>query len=169
MAVMPAEICLLNQTTAITANGNGAVFNLPATYNGAILYLTAGIPTGTSPTLDVYIQQGFTAILAADQSTLQVTNTAIPTIWDDYAHFTQLAFSAAAQSQVMRILVGTGAVTNTDTRTASVSAASNAALGAGIVKPGPLGMFWRVLWVVGGTSPSWPSLTITAQMVNAQG
>jgi hypothetical protein len=168
MAVMPSEICLLNQTTAITANGNSPVFNLPATYNGAILYLTAGIPTGTSPTLDVYIQQGFTALLAGDQSTLPVINTAIPTIWDDYAHFAQLAFNAAAQSQVMRIKVGTG-TSAANGPMASVTAAQSGSLAASTVQEGPLGMFWRVFWKVGGTSPSWPSLTIIAQMVNPQG
>jgi hypothetical protein len=173
MSAPPREVCIISQNT-ITANGNGPVIVMPAFYGGAILFLTAGIPTGTSPTLDVFIQQGFTAQISTDSSSLDLTNTALPTIWDDYLHFTQLTFNAAAQSQVARIMAFTGTGTNVSTTvanapTANFTAAQSGALAAGVCQPGPLGMFWRVLWKVGGTSPSWPTLTITGQFLTLQG
>jgi hypothetical protein len=167
MSVTAREVCILSQTTII-ANGNGPIILMPAFYGGAILYLTAGIPTGTSPTLDVYIQQGFTAQIAGDTSSLDLTSTAVPSIWDDYAHFAQIGFSASAQSQVMRINAGQG-TSAANAPTASITAAQSGAIAASTVQEGPLGMFWRVLWKVGGTSPSWPTLTITGQFLNLQG
>ena len=166
MSTPNREVCVL-AATAITANGNGAVITMPAQYNACILYLTATTPTGTSPTLDVYIQQGFTAQISGDTSSLDLINPALPTIWDDYAHFAQLAYNAASQSQVMRIQAGqgTGAA---NAPTAAVTVAQSGALAASTVQVGPLGMFWRVLWKVGGTSPSW-SITITGQFLNSQG
>jgi hypothetical protein len=168
MSAPPREVCIISQNTII-ANGNGPIIVMPAFYGGAILLATAGIPTGTSPTLDVFIQQGFTAQIAGDSSSLDTTNPALPTIWDDYAHFAQFTFNAAAQSQVMRINATVGAIGATDPRTASVTAAQSGALAASTVQPGPLGMFRRVLWKVGGTSPSWPTLTITGQFLSLQG
>lgn len=168
MSTPNRETCLLAGTTVINANSNGSVITMPAQYNACILYLTAAIPTGTSPTLDIYIQQGFTAQIASDASSLDLTNPALPTIWDDYAHFAQVTYGAAAQSQVMRIQCGQG-TSAANAPTASVLGAQSGALAASTVNPGPLGMFWRVLWKVGGTSPAWTGTTLTAQFLNSQG
>ncbi len=145
MSAPPREVCIITQTT-ITANGNGPVIVMPAFYGGAILLATAGIPTGTSPTLDVFIQQGFTAQISTDSNSLDITNPALPTIWDDYAHFATFGFNAAAQSQVMRIFAASGIPAANNFPTASVTVAQSGALAASTVQQGPLGMFWRVLW-----------------------
>ena len=168
MAKPTEEICLLTART-ITANGNNSGFCIvPQDYWGCILYLAVGTPTGTSPTLDVYIQQGITANVSTDSDGLPATSTANPSIWDDYAHFAQVTSTAASQTQVMRILseIGTSAA---NSPTAVVTNAQSGALAASTVQAGPFGMFWRVLWKVGGTSPSFPTVSLMAQFVLPQG
>lgn len=169
MAKSPQQILILPSQT-ISANGNlNSVIIVPQDYWGCILNLTTGTPTGTSPTLDVYIQQGFTAPVATDTvAGLQLTSTALPTLWDDYAHFAQVTGTAASQNQFMRIIaeIGTSAA---NSPTAVISNAQSGALSASTVQPGPLGMFWRVLWKVGGTSPVFPTVILTAQFVMPQG
>lgn len=168
MATFPREVTLVPSQT-ISANGNSAIILQPNVYAAAILNLVTGVPTGTSPTLDVYIQQAFTALAAGDTvGGLDTTNTALPTIFDDYAHFTQVTGTATTQNQFMRILTGTG-TSASNAPTASVLAASSGALAAATVNPGPLGMFWRILWKVGGTSPSFPTVTLTCQFLNPVG
>lgn len=169
MAKPSIEVIILPSQT-IAANGNLSSFIIvPQDYWGCILNLSTGTPTGTSPTLDVYIQQGFTAAGSADtMAGLIIQNTANPTLWDDYAHFAQVTSTAASQSQYMRILaeIGTSAA---NSPTAVISNAQSGALAASTVQPGPFGMFWRILWKVGGTSPSFPTVGITAQFVMPQG
>lgn len=166
MAKLVQEITLLSSRT-ITANGTGTgVCIVPGDYWGALLYLTVGTVSGTSPTLDLYIQQGWTALISTDTvDGLMVTSAAIPSVFDDYLHWTQITGTG---NQVARILatVGTSAA---NSPTASFLAAQDAALAAGTIKPGPLGQAWRVKYVVGGTSPSFAGVSITAQFVMPQG
>jgi hypothetical protein len=163
MAQQTREVVLIASQT-ISANGNGPIILQPNGYAGVILNLITGTPTGTSPTLDVYIQQAFTAVISTDTSALDTTNTAIPTIFDDYAHFAQVTGTASTQNQFMRILNGTG-TSAANAPTANVLVASSGALAASTVNPGPLGMFWRILWKVSGTSPSFPTVTLSAQFL----
>ena len=160
------EITLLQQTT-ITANGNGTAIPIPPEYWGCLLYLSTAAPTGTSPTLDIYIQQGFRAIGSSDINNRDVVATQ-PTIWDDYLHFPQVTTVATTQVAVARILaeIGTSA---SNSPTAAITAASSGALSGTTVNAGPFGMWWRVLWKVGGTSPSFTTVSIVGQFVLAQG
>lgn len=168
MAALPVEVVLLHSQT-IAANGTGSTIIVPVGYWGALLYLSTGTPTGTSPTLDVYIQQGFRATTAADTSDgLQIAATTTPTIWDDYIHFPQVTGTATTQVAIARIIaeIGTSA---SNSPTAAITAASDGALSGTTVQPGPFGMFWRVKYKVGGTSPSIPTVVLTAQFVMPQG
>lgn len=163
------EIILLHSQT-ISANGTSSLIVVPVDYNACLIQMSTGVPTGTSPTLQFFIQQGFRAVVAADNLDglpLQGAGT-LATLFDDYATFPQVTGTAATQAAFIRIVAGSGAVTNTDTRDASVTAASSSALGASIVRPGPLGMWWRIAWTVGGTSPAFPTCSITAQFMMSQ-
>lgn len=166
MAKPACEVTLLSSRT-ITANGTSSgVCIIPGDYWGALLYLTVGTVTGTSPTLDLYIQQGWTALVAGDTvDGLMITSPAIPSVFDDFAHWTQITGTG---NQTCRILaeIGTSAA---NSPTAAFTVAQDAALGAGIVKAGPLGQAWRVKYVVGGTSPSFAAVSLTAQFVMPQG
>ena len=168
MPVLPVEVVLLHSQTVAASSTSGTIV-VPVGYWGALLYLSTGTPTGTSPTLSVYIQQGFRATGAADTSDgLQLANTTSPTIWDDYMAFPQVTSVATTQKAVARIIaeIGTSA---SNSPTGSVGAAKDAALAASTINAGPFGMFWRIKWTVGGTSPSFPTVVLTAQFVMPQG
>lgn len=160
----PSRETALVAATTITANGNTGILTIPDKYLSCVLYATTTAASGTSPTLDVYIQECFTAQVSGDTTGVDLTSSAIPTIFDDYAHFAQFTGNA---SQKMRIYAGTG-TSASNAPTAIVASAQSGALAASTVQPGPIGMFWRVLWKVGGTSPSF-SLTVTAQFFNSPG
>lgn len=162
----PAKEIVLLPSTTLTATGQGFIIPIPQDFTGALIYFTQGAPTGTSPTLNMVIQQGFRAVGSSDTvAGLGIAATA-PTIWDDYASFAQVSGSAAVQ--VMRIFAGSG-TSASNSPTASVTAASpSAGLTASTIRPGPLGMFWRMAWVIAGTSPSYPSVVVTAQFLNQQ-
>lgn len=169
MAKPTQEVCLLH-SQSISANGTSqGVCIIPQDYWAAILYMVTGTPTGTSPTLDIYVQQAFTALISTDTvDGLMLTSSAIPSIFDDYLHFPQVTGTASTQKSVARILaeIGTSA---TNSPTANFTVANDAALAAGTIQPGPLGMAWRVKWVVGGTSPVFPTVSIIAQFLMPQG
>lgn len=155
-------ILLPSQT--ISANGTTGAIGIPDIYNACILYLNVGTATGTLPTLDVWIQQGFKAIAAGDTAAGTDMAATTYTVWDDYIHFAQV--TAGPGVQIARILEGSGLQT-TVTATASIGAAQDAT-GAGataVVKAGPIGSAWRIKWVVGGTTPSYPTVYLLGQFL----
>lgn len=162
-----SEIVLIHPQT-ITANGNTGTIIIPQSYWGAILYLNVGTVTGTSPNLNIWIQQGFRAPSASADTTdgAYLATVATPTLWDDYAAFANPI--TATGVSVMRIIgeIGTSAA---NSPTASVLAAQAGAQTASTVKAGPLGMWWRVLWTVAGTTPSYAGVYLTAQFLISDG
>ena len=107
-----------------------------ANYTSAIIILNvSAISTGT--TLDVYIQQEMPVAGASDKSGNVPSGTSV---WNDFAHFTQVTTSTGTWS----IEVTSGGNT--------VGALKDAALGAGSVISGPIGSNWRVKYVSVGTS-----------------
>lgn len=127
-----------NQTvfsaTTLTASTSGAKIPGIEKYTSALFYLQCGTVTGTSPTLNCYIQT-----LLPDNST-----------WQDIASFTQIVASTA--SRVVHFVTGAS----------SEAAVQTEALAAGSVKAIGLGHFIRVRCVIGGTNPSFASVTVTA-------
>lgn len=94
-------------------------------FTQAVFELDVTVVSGTTPTLNVYIQS-----LLPDG-----------TNWDDVVSFTQVT---AASRRVARL-----------SGLANVEAAANdAALTAGTVRSGPFGPLVRVKWVIAGTTPS---------------
>ena len=91
----------------------------------ATLYLKVTTVSGTSPTLDVYVQK-----LLPDRATYQ-----------DIAHFAQ---STTTGGQVMHMVTGGN----------KIEAQQTNALAASTVNAVPFGSEWRISMVVAGTSPS---------------
>ena len=120
--------------TTLTASASGAKIPGIEKYTSALFYLTCGTVTGTSPTLDVYVQT-----LLPDATT-----------WQDIAHFAQVTSSTA--SRIIHFV--TGASSEAAVQTETLAAATIKAIG--------LGCFVRVRCVVAGTSPSFASVTVTA-------
>jgi hypothetical protein len=167
MAVQSREVALLH-LQSINASGTSSTIIIQPTYSACILYFQTGTPTGTLPVMDMYIQQGFRAAVAADNFDGKDLSATAPTIWDDYAHFPQVSGTASTQISVLRLAALTG-TSASNTPTATFTVANNAALGASVVQAGPLGLWWRLKWVVGGTTPVFPTVSIIGQFVTSVG
>jgi hypothetical protein len=110
---------------AKTATFTGAAIVGPDSFSACTFFLNVTAASGTTPTLDVYIQK-----LLPDQTT-----------WDDLVHFTQ---KTAAGAQVAEV-VGAGSGVHTQAvRT----------LAAGTIQTAMLGSQHRCDVVIGGTNPS---------------
>jgi hypothetical protein len=155
------NVVLLPSQT-ITASGTTGAIVIPEGYNAVNIYYNVGTPGGTTETLDMYIQQGWKALTSAD-TTIGVDQTATTyTIWDDYLHFAQNTTSAGVQ--VARILYGTG-TSAANGPSATIGAASDAALAVSKVQAGDIGTVWRLKWVVTGTLPTYPTTWMIGQFI----
>jgi hypothetical protein len=130
------------------------------------IYLNVGTATGTLPTLDMYIQQGFRALAAGDTTVGIDTLTTTYTIWDDVVHFAQV--TAGPGVQILRWIGGPG-TSAANTPFASFSAAKDAALAVSTVATGALGSVWRLKWVIGGTTPVYPTTWMLGQFLQVVG
>lgn len=138
-----ATNCLLLPSQTLTASGTGVNDGAGGTasagkwtgvgnYSSADLYLTVGTVTGTTPTLNVYIQK-----LSPDGVT-----------WQDIASSTQVVASTQKQS-FTTISASQVPFTPTD-----------ATLTQTTMKLAQMGSIWRVKWVIGGTNPSFGSVAV---------
>lgn len=124
-AICSKQIALMPSTTITsTTTSTGTLIGID-TFSVAELMLKVGTVSGTSPTLDVYIQK-----LLPDGST-----------WDDLIHFTQATGTAN--------YVATAVVGNAGVHTQAVRS-----LAASTVQTTTLGNTWRIDAVVGGSTPS---------------
>jgi len=121
-------------TATLTASASGAKIPGIEKYTSALFQLTVGTVTGTSPTLNCYIQ------------TLLPDNTT----WQDIVSFTQV--TASTSNQIAHFVTGA----------ASIAAVQTEALAAGSIKAIGLGCFLRVRAVVGGTNPSFGNTVVYA-------
>lgn len=121
-------------SATVTASISGAKIPGMEKYTSALFFLSVGTVTGTSPTLDVYIQ------------TLLPDNTT----WQDIAHFTQITSSTA--TRIIHFVTGAS----------SEAAVETEALTAGTIKAIGLGCFIRVRCVVGGSTPSFGTTVVYA-------
>ena len=109
-------------------------------YTSVMFALNVTAESGTTPTLDIYIQQELPVTASGDVAGGVPSGTSV---WNDFGHFTQVT-------------------TSTGTWFGSVTGGSNAngpikdaALAAATFLSGPIGSLWRVKEVVAGTSPSY--------------
>jgi hypothetical protein len=118
---------LLASTTA-AATASGSTFGVDR-FTAFTVRLNVSAASGTSPTLNVYIQK-------------LVPNGSRPsTVWHDIISFTQLTTTGTRISEMVE--GGNAEV-----------ALSQAALAAGTVQNALIGSYHRVHYVIGGTNPS---------------
>ena len=120
-----------------------------AGYTSAIAILSVTAQAGTTPTLDVYVQQEIPIVAASDKGGGVPSGTSV---WDDVIHFTQVTTSTG--TWVASVVGGSGVA----------AAIKDAALAAGTVRNGPIGSNWRVKYITAGTSPQY-SLAVTAILI----
>jgi len=148
MSFNPQRIVLIPRQTT-TASGNSNNLPIPGGWKAAILHLNVTAASGTTPTLNVYVQDALTPASATDVFGAAPSGT---TVFDDFASFTQVS---AAGDWVMRI----------DQQGTSAGAViASASLAAGTAKVGPIGLLWRVQWVIAATTPSF-TWSLTAQFI----
>lgn len=125
-------------TQTVTNNSTGSIAstaNPQGVHRGCQFILKVnGSITGTSPTLDVFIQDSIDG-----------------SVWDDRVHFAQL-ISTSTGSFVAAINVGSFVP----------RATTDATLAAGTIADGQLAPFLRAKFVVSGTSPSFPIQVLAA-------
>ncbi len=148
MILNPKRIVLQPVTTS-TSSSNGSTLNIPAGYNGAILHLHVSAASGTTPTLNVYVQDVLQPAAAADVILGPPSGTAV---FDDFASFTQVTSTG---DWVVRAAFGGVSAGNV---------LADGTLTAGTVRVGPVGLLWRVKWVITATTPSF-TWSLTAQLI----
>lgn len=113
-----------------TSSSNSGVIVLTDTdFSNALIQLACTQASGTSPTLDVYVQQSLDG----------------GTTFKDMAHFAQLTASAA-NNHYVNLAVGADNVV--------AGAVGDATISASAVGTTPVTNIWRVKWVIGGTDPA---------------
>jgi hypothetical protein len=110
--------------------------------------------SGTSPTMNVYIQNGITPPASTDLIGAGPTGTVV---WQDIISFTQLTTSTKDYVALVGPSASNVVVLNQD---ATLTAAS--------VNNGPIGSLWRVKYTAGGTSPSF-AFSVSAQFLTPVG
>lgn len=151
---------ILLPTTTDTGNGNGNDLNIPDGYIGAIICIQVTAASGTSPTLNVYVQDKLFPAASGDLVLAKGTGTAV---YDDFYASTQ--FTTGTATKVMRFTtVGEAPTANASSITTCDYAIADATLTAGSVRPGPMGNIWRVKYKIGGTSPSY-TFNVTAKLI----
>jgi hypothetical protein len=138
---------ILPSTTA-AASSTGSELNIVEPFTSAIIWLDITAASGTSPTLNVRIQEVINRAASTDTVLSMPSSTKL---YDDFAAFAQ---ATGTGQQVMRI-VGGGNTVNT---------ISSGALAASTIRNGPIGSIWRVQYTIGGTNPSYPNLYMIAQV-----
>jgi hypothetical protein len=152
------DVVLLPITTA-TASNVGSVLNIPDGFIGAIICIQCTAASGTSPTLNVFVQD---QIFPASATDIALNKGSGTVIFDDFYAATQIT---AAATKVLRFTsTNMSATSNAASITTADYAISDAALTAGSLRPGPLGNIWRVKYTIGGTSPSF-TFNVTAKLL----
>jgi len=144
MSKDPRKIVLFNGTA--TASGVGSEIPIPCGYEGCIVLLNVTAASGTSPTLDVKIQDVLYAAASTDLVNSCPTGTKF---YDDFIAFNQATNTGSWVARVNpSAFTAAGAV-------ATVSLAlQDGTMSAGTGKVGHLGCTWRVKYVITATTPS---------------
>lgn len=152
MAQINTRSVVLLANATVTTNTVGSDIVLPnGVWQGAIVSVNVNTVSGTSPTLNVFLQNKLAQAATTDLVANPPTGTAI---YDDLLSFTTMTTSNTIR--VFRIYRSN----------ASVEAAnSDAALAAGTARNGPLGGLWRIKLGLGGTTPSFAINGICVEMI----
>lgn len=143
------DVVLLGLTT-VTTSGTGPDIVTMQGWQAAIITVQTLTVSGTTPTLNVFIQNKLNQPAATDLSGLFPTGTAI---YDDLLAFSTL--TTQTTNQLARVVTLGPGITTTPNLAAPIDyAQKDAALTAGQLRIGPIGGLWRVKYVVGGTTPS---------------
>lgn len=149
------EVCLLQSTTA-TTNGTGSDINVIQGWQAAIVSVNISTASGTSPTLNVVVQNKLGQWGTGDLTGGFLSGTAI---YDDLLAYTQMTTTG---TRIMRLCTGPlfGSA-NATVVTSADYATLDGTLTVGNLRVGPIGGQWRVKFVIGGTSPSFTFSVVT--------
>lgn len=149
MAILQPRDYVLHPSAARTVSGVTTELQIPGGFTAAIIRLQSAAGVATTPTLDVYLQQG---IKDVDGTEALHGFSAGAYVFNDLVAFAQVTDSASEQ---WAMIVGGGS---------QVAAAQDAALTASSILDGPIGGVWRLKWVIGGTGPSF-TFDVVAQLI----
>jgi hypothetical protein len=147
-------------TATVSTSGTGPDINLIQGWDAAVICCTVNTVSGTSPTLDVYIQKRIPQAATTDVSGGIPSGTAI---YDDILHFTQITTSATTRVSHISNYYLPATSANATVLTTADWLQQDAALTAGNLRVGPIAGDWRVKYTVAGTSPTMV-MTVTAEL-----
>lgn len=155
------DVVLLGLTTA-TTTGTGPDINVIQGWQAAVVTVNVLTVSGTTPTLNVFIQNKFNEPAATDLSGLIPTGTAI---YDDLLAMTT-ATTTNTTTLARMVTMGPGISTVATPSVSGPIAYANSlnALTAGTWRVGPIGGLWRVSFVLGGTTPSF-AFSVCANLI----
>ena len=154
------DLVLLGAATQ-TTSGAGNDMVVPQAWQAAILTVNISSVTGTTPTLNVFLQRKLAQAAAADLSGNFPTGTAI---YDDLLAFSTLTTTGNQIGPVISGGFAPAAAATANLATGVDYLQKDAALTASSYRIGPLGGLWRIKWVVGGTTPNF-NFSVVAHLV----
>lgn len=154
------EVVLL-ASQVITTSGTSADINVPMGWQAATISVNGNTITGTLPTFNFFVQKKLGQAATTDLVGNPPTGTAI---YDDLLAFTTLTTNATRLAAICTGPIGISTATTPTTTAPADWAQSDAALGSGTLRVGPLGPLWRMKWVITGTTPS-GTFSVTAQLI----
>ena len=145
-------IAMTGAAATVTSDTTYAHIVVPEWASGAIVRVEVGTVTGTSPTLNVYIQAG-----QRDLGTETIGQDLQDP--DTFNFFDVISFTQITASSTVRIASVLGSGEEEFASTAGT-------LTAGQIRNGPInGLPWRVFADVGGTNPSFAAFQVVATFV----
>jgi hypothetical protein len=124
---------------------------VPEMFTAVRFWLKGDAATGTTPTLNLYLQGGIRDVAAGD--TVIGGNTQGSLVWHDWVSWTQI--TTGAFSKLWTIVPSGNAE----------YATTDATQAAGSVKNGPIPARLRAKIDVGGTNPAYPNLQLIAEFI----
>ncbi len=152
------EVVLLGLTT-VTTSGSGPDINVIQAWQAATVTLNVQTVSGTTPTMNVFIQRKLGQAAATDTPPNPPTGTAI---YDDLLAFTTITTSTTIR--ISNLCCSAFANANSSLMTAADWGNTVQALPVSNQRIGPLSGIWKVGYVISGTLPSF-AFTVTTQLV----
>jgi hypothetical protein len=140
------RIILVSTTAA--ASSTGPELNIASPFTSVIFLLNVTAASGTSPTLNVRIQEVLTPAAAADQINVKPTGAKV---YDDFVSFTQATGTGNWRARV------TGGGND-------VAILTDGTMAAAAAKSGPIGCIWRCKYTIAGTNPSF-TFNVVARLI----
>ena len=145
---------VLRKIATLNADFTSEAVNIPEWCTAVLLRVKVGTASGTSPTVNTYLQQGFPNAISGD-TVYQTPQAAKYSDWAFFDFASGVQITATNQSCIIRI-VGGGK---------DSELATDGTLAADTIHNGPIGPVLRLKLDVGGTNPSFTNAFAILELI----